>query len=74
MMKTTKSVKNVGKVIRKEKAVRTNKVVERNKKPSEEEIRIKANEIYEQRIERGEQDTAENDWFKAEQYLSDEDN
>ncbi len=39
--------------------------------PSEEEIREKARDIYEQRIERGEAGTPEKDWFDAEAYLRD---
>ncbi len=39
--------------------------------PGEEEIREKARDIYEQRIERGEYGTAEKDWFEAEAYLRD---
>jgi hypothetical protein len=36
-----------------------------------EEIRGKANELYLQRIERGEYGTAENDWTEAERFLRD---
>lgn len=39
--------------------------------PGEEEIREKARDIYEQRIERGEYGSAEKDWFEAEAYLRD---
>lgn len=39
--------------------------------PWEEVIREKAEEIYYQRIKRGEYGTAEDDWFKAEEYLKD---
>jgi hypothetical protein len=35
-----------------------------------DEIREKANEIYLQRIERGEDGTAENDWIEAEKLLN----
>jgi hypothetical protein len=38
---------------------------------TQEEIREKANELYMQRIERGEYGTAENDWTEAERFLSD---
>ena len=44
--------------------------IERNI-PGEEEIREKARDIYEQRIERGEYGTAEKDWYEAEAYLRD---
>jgi len=37
--------------------------------PSEEDIRLKALEIYFQRVERGEERTAEEDWYEAEEYL-----
>jgi hypothetical protein len=37
--------------------------------PSEEEIREKAKEIYQQRIDRGENGTELNDWLKAEELL-----
>jgi hypothetical protein len=39
--------------------------------PTEEEIREKANEIYNQRIERGEHGTDISDWIEAEVYLRD---
>jgi hypothetical protein len=39
--------------------------------PSVEDIREKANEIYLQRLERGEHGTAENDWIEAEKLLRD---
>ena len=41
-----------------------------NSGPSEKEIREKAEEIYYQRIDRGEQGTSVNDWLAAEEYLS----
>ena len=37
--------------------------------PAEEEIRIKAQEIYNERIARGEHASAEDDWLKAEKLL-----
>lgn len=37
--------------------------------PSEDEIRKKAEEIYHERIARGEYGTAQDDWHKAEQLL-----
>ena len=39
--------------------------------PSEEEIRKKAMELYNDRISRGEHGTAEEDWLKAELLLGD---
>ena len=47
------------------------KSILRKSEPSEEEIREKANEIYQQRIDRGEFGTAEEDWIEAEKYLND---
>lgn len=38
--------------------------------PSEEEIRLKAREIYFERISRGEHGTPEDDWREAEELLS----
>ncbi len=37
--------------------------------PSEEEIRLKAEEIYYERIARGEHGTPESDWLEAEKLL-----
>jgi hypothetical protein len=42
-----------------------------NSLPGEEEIREKAQEIYYQRIDRGESGSAEDDWFAAKEYLRD---
>jgi hypothetical protein len=39
--------------------------------PTEDEIRKKAEEIYHERIARGEYGTAEDDWQKAEKILKD---
>jgi hypothetical protein len=51
------------------KAVISKKVSTSKSGPSEEEVREKAKEIYQQRIERGESGTAINDWLKAEELL-----
>lgn len=40
-----------------------------NKKPTEEQIRDKAREIYHERLKRGEYGTAQDDWQKAEELL-----
>ena len=45
------------------------KVVARKSEPTEEQIRKKAEEIYHERIARGEYGTAEDDWHKAETLL-----
>jgi hypothetical protein len=60
--KNTKSVttSKTGKV-RKPKAVSSS--------PDENEIRVKAQELYNDRIFRGEHGTAEDDWLKAERLL-----
>jgi hypothetical protein len=49
--------------------VKKKKVTAGKSKPSEGEIREKAMEIYNQRIERGEYGTAEDDWREAEEFL-----
>jgi hypothetical protein len=41
-----------------------------NSSPTEEEIREKAKEIYLQRIDRGENGTAEDDWLEAKKYFN----
>ena len=51
------------------KAVTDNKVTAFKLGPGEEEIRVKAKEIYNERIARGEHGTPEHDWLKAEQLL-----
>ena len=50
-------------------AVRKPKKTTSKSIPDENEIRIKAQEIYHERIFRGEQGTAEDDWLKAERLL-----
>jgi hypothetical protein len=51
------------------KADRSKKVAARKSGPSEEEIRVKAREIYHDRIARGEHGTTVDDWLKAEELL-----
>jgi hypothetical protein len=51
------------------KAVRSKKVITSKSVPNQEEIRKKAEEIYLQRIARGEHGTAIDDWHKAEELL-----
>jgi hypothetical protein len=48
-----------------------NKITAGALQPSEEDIREKANEIFLQRLERGEHGTSENDWIEAEKLLRD---
>ncbi len=50
-------------------AVNSKKVTTSKSGQSEEEISKRAYEIYQQRIARGENGTAENDWLEAEQLL-----
>jgi hypothetical protein len=51
------------------KEVKSKKVTTSKSVPNEEEIRKKAEEIYHQRIARGEHGTAIDDWHKAEELL-----
>lgn len=51
------------------KPARIKKVTTMNTEPREEEIREKAKEIYHERIARGLDGTAEEDWLNAEQKL-----
>lgn len=50
-------------------AVKNKKVTTSKSQPSEEEIREKAMEIYNQRIEHEEYGTPEDDWLEAEKLL-----
>jgi len=50
-------------------AVKRKKITASKYEPSEEEIREKAMEIYNQRIEREEYGTAEDDWLEAKKQL-----
>lgn len=54
---------------KKEKAVKPRKVTARKSGPTEEEIRRKAEEIYHERVARGADGTAEDDWHLAEKLL-----
>ncbi len=51
------------------KEVKIRKVATRKSEPTEDEIRKKAEEIYHQRIARGEHGTALDDWNKAKELL-----
>lgn len=64
--KTISKPKKTSKV---SKTVRSTKVTNSKSVPNEEEIRIKAEEIYHQRIARGEDGTAADDWHRAEELL-----
>jgi len=68
-MKTSKSDKK-SKVSSKNKdAVKNINARSIKSRPSENDIREKAMDIYHQRLERGEHGTAEKDWLEAEAYF-----
>ena len=70
-MKTTKT-KSVSQPKKATSAVRTSKPKKTSSVkyvPNEEEIRLKASEIYFERISRGEHGTPESDWREAEELL-----
>lgn len=71
MMKSSKSkvISNPKKTSEAGETVKNKKVTPVVSGPSEEEIREKAKEIYLQRINRGENGTAIDDWHKAEELL-----
>lgn len=70
-MKNSESGSKSKKNIKSEGSVKTKKAKINNFIPGEVEIREKANEIYHQRIERGEHGTAESDWNEAIKYFTD---
>jgi hypothetical protein len=51
------------------KSVKAKKVTSIKSGPTDEDIRVKAKEIYYERIARGEHGTAEDDWHEAEKIL-----
>jgi hypothetical protein len=52
------------------RAVKSKKVTTIKSGPSEEDIRTKAEEIYHERIARGEHGSADDDWHKAQEFFS----
>lgn len=74
-MATTAKTKAPGKKVKGTEArntpVRDNEVAQRNR-PTEEQIRRKAQELYYQRLNRGEYGTEIDDWQKAEQLLTED--
>ncbi len=70
-MKTTKakSTSTAKKSTATVKTTRTKKSPVTKNEPSEEEIRMKAQELYDQRMHSGEHGTASDDWHKAEKLL-----
>ena len=51
------------------KSVKGKKITAIKSGPTEEEIREKAQEIYYERMDRGEYGTAEEDWLEAEEFF-----
>jgi hypothetical protein len=70
-MKNSKSVSKSKKNDEGKDSVKSKKIIAVNSGTTEEDIREKAKEIYLQRVERGEEGTAETDWLEAEKYFSD---
>jgi hypothetical protein len=70
-MKPAKVTVKKGKTEKQEKTLTIKKSKSGKKWPVEVEIREKAMEIYNQRIERGDNGTAEADWLEAERFLLD---
>jgi hypothetical protein len=70
-MKTSKEKSKPKKTSKVKEVVKNKKAKITKQEPTEEEIRDKAMEIYQQRINRGEHGTAENDWLEAEKSLRD---
>jgi ubiquitin len=69
-MKTSETISESGKKSKVKDSVNSKKVIT-NSRITEEDIREKAKEIYLQRLGRGEDGTAENDWSEAEKYFND---
>jgi len=71
-MKTSKAkvISKPKKTSETDEAGKSKKATTRKSKPSDEEIRKKAMEIYYERIARGEHGTADSDWLEAEKLLS----
>jgi hypothetical protein len=70
-MKKTNSIRKKDKSSKKREITNANETSTRRSKPSEDEIRERANDIYLQRLERGEHGTPEGDWHEAELDLMD---
>ena len=70
-MKTSKEISKPKKTSNVKVVVKDKKTKITKPGPTEEEIRDKAMEIYQQRINHGEPGTAENDWLEAEKSLKD---
>ena len=72
MMKTSKTIRKPETKSKATASANIKKDIQDKSFPSEEDIREKANEIWLQRIERGEDGTPENDWIEAENYFDDQ--
>jgi len=68
-MKESKTGSRSAKSIENKTSVKHRKVKTEKSFPSEEDIREKAEELYHQRIERGEDGSALEDWIQAESIL-----
>jgi len=64
--KTTSTAKKSPSAV---KTTKTKKTSVSKAEPTEEEIRMKAQELYNQRMHKGEHGTASEDWHKAEKLL-----
>jgi hypothetical protein len=71
-MKTAKVTGKKGKSEKQKKTLTVKKPKAGKRLPGEDEIREKAIEIYNRRIESGEHGTAESDWHEAEKMLLNE--
>lgn len=71
-MKTSKTIRKPETKSKATASANIKKDIQDKSFPSEEDIREKANEIWLQRIERGEDGTPENDWIEAENYFDDQ--
>jgi hypothetical protein len=72
-MKTLNANSKSEKQSKNKDSVRSKKIAGIKSRPSDKDIREKANEIYLQRIDRGEHGTAHNDWIEAEKFLTSSD-
>ena len=68
-MKSSKENSNPKKSNKVAKAAENKKIIQGKLTYTYDEIRHKANELYLQRVERGEHGTAEQDWINAEKAL-----
>lgn len=67
--KTAKTTKKPVSVKKTAKSTKAEEVATKRHMPTQDEIRAKAKQIYEQRIAHGVSGTPEGDWIKAEDYF-----